>query len=144
MDTKILSAVLNPEAFGQVLLDYGLGAAGARDLLLAHNAALIASIDELTQFCVCGCPDAEHELFEEGECCYNDDHLQCHRASAAVTSYATKLAARCAALETKVKAVADAQKAVDLAIARNARLDEYEQLVDVFNAATDACCEAKT
>jgi hypothetical protein len=54
-------------------------------------AELESLLRECNAVCLCGCPDADHESYDEdGESCGNDEH-ECIRVAPAVLAYARKL-----------------------------------------------------
>lgn len=56
---------------------------------------------DASSVCACGCPDAEHESYEEGLSCANDQH-DCVRTSAAVLSMLTNLRGSLATAQAEI------------------------------------------
>jgi hypothetical protein len=56
---------------------------------------------ESNAVCACGCPDADHENYDDGESCEHDDH-ECVRTSKAVLAMLAKLRAERKILAARV------------------------------------------
>ncbi len=102
---------------------------------------LLERIRQDNAFCICGCPDSEHESYgEDGESCENPRH-ECVRVCAAAASIAESLRAEVARLvgegQRKDGEIAEARE--DLYAAESSR-DAYQEEAKAHRLGLDSAC----